>query len=111
MTTVDSQGDIVIVHVAGDRLDAAASGAFKKAVTDGVRPEAVKVLLDLGAVEFVDSTGLGAIVAIMKRLPSDGALVIIGARQPVRRLLQITGLDRLFRQFSTVEEALAELGR
>ena len=111
MTTVDKQGDLAIVHVAGDRLDAAATGAFKQAMTDGIGDGTARVLLDLGAVEFVDSTGLGAIVAVMKRLPADGVLVITAARQPVRRLLQITGLDRLFRQFDSVEEALSELGR
>lgn len=111
MTTVDTQGDLAIVHVAGDRLDAAATAAFKQATTEGIGAGTAKVLLDLSAVQFVDSTGLGAIVAIMKRLPASGVLVLAAARQPVRRLLQITGLDRLFRQFDTVEEALADLGR
>jgi len=110
MIIVDSRGDVAMVHVAVDRLDAAASPAFKQAVASQVDADTAKLVLDMRAVEFVDSTGLGAIVSLMKRLPPDGVLVIAAPRHPVRRLLQITGLDRLFRQFDTTEEALAAIG-
>ncbi|HKU94996.1 MAG TPA: anti-sigma factor antagonist, partial [Vineibacter sp.] len=69
-----------------------------------------RVILDLGAVEFMDSSGLGAIVALLKRIGRDGDLVLAGTRPAVRKLLQITRIDRILTQHATVDEAARALG-
>ncbi len=54
------------------------------------------VTLDLGGVTFVDSSGLGALVAALRYCRDrGGTLVLAGPRPGVRRLLSLTGLDRV----------------
>ncbi|HEY8592028.1 MAG TPA: STAS domain-containing protein [Sphingomicrobium sp.] len=110
MTTIWIDDGVAVVGVDGDRLDAAATPAFKQALDSGLSTDVRAVILDASGLAFVDSTGLGAIVGVMKRLPEGATLVIAGAQAPLKRLLQITSLDRLFRQFDSVEEARAALG-
>jgi anti-sigma B factor antagonist len=55
------------------------------------------VVLDLADLDFIDSTGIGVMVAGAKRLRGDGGdLVIRSPRPPVQKVLQLTGLDRVF---------------
>jgi anti-sigma B factor antagonist len=55
------------------------------------------VRVDLSGLEFIDSTGLGALVGGMKRArAADGRLILTGAPPTIRKLLQITGLDKAF---------------
>jgi anti-anti-sigma factor len=55
-----------------------------------------RVALDLGAVEFMDSTGIRVLVDMHGRLrDADGELVLQAASAPVRRVLALTGIDRL----------------
>ena len=57
-----------------------------------------EITLDLHAVTFVDSSGLGVLVGALKRLrESDGErFVIVGAQDAVNRVFSVTGLDTLF---------------
>jgi anti-sigma B factor antagonist len=56
-----------------------------------------RVVVDLSAVEFLDSTALGVLVAGAKRLREDGGDLVIRAPQPrIRRVFELTGLDRVF---------------
>lgn len=111
MTSIEGDGELAVVRIGADRLDAAVTPAFKSALDEQLPAETRQVILDASGVGFVDSTGLGAIVGLMKRLPEGGTLVVASAQQPLRRLLQVTGLDGLFQQFDNVEEARAALGR
>ena len=66
------------------------------------------VILDLVAVEFIDSTVLGTILRAAARLEEDGhRLAVVVGEGPVRRLLEMTNLTGRVRVFSTRAEALA----
>ena len=67
------------------------------------------VLLDLGQVTFIDSSGLGAIVAAMKNLAPAHKLVLAGLTPPVDKVFRLTRMDTVFGVFSTVEAALTDL--
>lgn len=55
------------------------------------------IVADFTGVDFCDAAGLGALVAVNNRVAeSGGALRLVGVRPAQRRILQITGLDRLF---------------
>lgn len=65
------------------------------------------VVLDLGAVEFMDSSGLGVLIAMLKRVSERGGdLVLARLPKKVRLVLEITRAYKIFRIFETVEEAL-----
>ncbi|OAN56545.1 STAS domain-containing protein [Sphingobium sp. TCM1] len=102
-------GDLAIIEVGAERLDAAAAPAFKADLQAHIDGAARKVLLDLRRVSFMDSTGLGVLVSLLKMLGKDGALAVAGAQPSVRRLFELTRLDTVFRLTDGVEEGKAAL--
>lgn len=66
------------------------------------------VVLDLSATGFVDSTSLGVLLGGMKRLrEQDGQIRLVVSREELRRIFEITLLDRVFPLHETRDEALA----
>ncbi|MBO9376396.1 anti-sigma factor antagonist [Sphingomonas histidinilytica] len=107
MTEIDTDGDITVVTVDRDRFDAVAAPGLK---ADFQRLGPVrKLVLDLSRVSFMDSTGLGALVSLLKMLGGNGAMAVAGVQPPVRKLFEMTRLDSLFRLTPNVEEAKAFL--
>jgi anti-sigma B factor antagonist len=99
-----------VVLVVGE-LDAATAPVLRdelvRLATDGID----RVVLDCRRLEFVDSFGLGVIIAAKKRLSQDGnALCLVAEpdQRTLRRLLQITGLDQLLPVHDTVTEAVED---
>jgi anti-sigma B factor antagonist len=101
---------ILHVKVEVERLDAAAAPAFKAALEQHISDKPDRAVVDVGKVAFLDSTGLGVLVAMLKMMDQPGVLAIAGAGPAVRRLLQITQLDRVFRLFDSPDQAQAALG-
>ena len=102
---------VVRIVPAYDRLDAAAAPALKHDLDTGLPEGADRVLLDLERVSFIDSTGLGVLVGLLKKLGSSGKIAVVGAKPAVLRLFQLTRLEELFNVSETEEAALDALGR
>ena len=86
------------LHVAPDVRDRIAA-----AISDG----ATEVVVDLSDATFVDSMTLGVLLAAMKRLRARGGqLRLVVPRAEVRRIFEITLLDRVFPLYGTRQEAL-----
>lgn len=100
-----SDGDVVVLYVRERRIDARAAPALKEKIGSFVTGGSEWIVLDLSEVEFIDSSGLGAIVSALKLLGRKGDLVISGAREPVLALFRITRMDKVFRLFPTTDEA------
>lgn len=89
------------------RLDVAGAPALKDAISEALKNGQAKVVLDMEGVSFVDSTGLGSVIAALKQIrSSQGDLRLAAPNQQVRVVLELTTLDRVFPYYSTVEEAL-----
>jgi anti-sigma B factor antagonist len=96
LVAVRGEADLHVAGELGDRLSIAMDGG------------ATSIVLDLTEVTFVDSMTLGTLVANAKRARANGGelrLVVTGA--PIRRILEVTLLDRVFPIDETREEALA----
>jgi anti-sigma B factor antagonist len=79
--------------IARGEIDMAVSAAFKEAMQLLVEDGKTPALVDLSAVTFMDSAGVEALVSARRRAESDGiSMVLVEPSQPVRRILQITGL-------------------
>ncbi len=109
MVGVRQEGDILWVRPYGPRLDAAVTPAFKTAVSNAITEAPRVTIINATSLNFVDSTGLGAIVGVMKQMRSDGTLAIVGASPNFARLLAMTGLDQVFRLFRDMGQAEAAL--
>jgi len=93
--TVEQQGDIALVEIHGDRLDAGNAEDFK-AQMEPTLLDFQKVILNLQGVQFVDSSGCGAILLCLKRLQSNnGELKICGIGQYVRTVFELIRLHRI----------------
>ena len=89
------------------RLDVTGAPTLKDAVSEIVKTGQPKLVLDLEGVSFVDSTGLGSVIAALKMVRSSkGDLRLAAPNQQVRVVLELTTLDRVFPYYATVEEAL-----
>ncbi len=69
------------------------------------------LILNLDGVKFIDSTGLGMLIGLSKRLiERSGKLSLICNNFQIKKLLYITGLDEVFQVFPGESEALKALG-
>jgi anti-sigma B factor antagonist len=99
-------GDVTVVAAAGD-LDIVTSPRLDSSLTEARRATA-QVVLDLSAVDFMDTSSLAVIVGHWKKLAArGGALVLAGARYRYTKTLWITGLADRLPMFETVAEAVA----
>ncbi len=100
---------IFIVTCEGSRLDASFAQSFFSSMQGFIQKGHMDIVLDLSSVEFVDSTGLGAIVRCLKELNGRGELVLCGVNEMVLSLLKMTRLDDIFIQARDRDEALKRL--
>lgn len=99
--------ELRVVTVHETRIDAAVAIKFKDQMRELVGGGAPHVVLDLSEVEFVDSSGLGAIVAAMKQMGSTRRLDLAGLTPPVERVFRLTRMDTVFTIHADVAEAEA----
>src|SRR5574337_659790 len=103
-------GDALIVTPLEDRLDARVATDFKERMIELITAGNTKIVLDLSKVEFIDSSGLGAIVSSLKRMGGRGDLVVCGLQETTMTLFKLTRMDRVFQIFDSEQQAVAALG-
>ncbi len=100
-------GDVVVVAVPGPNLDASNSDDFKVGMS-AILSSSARIVLDLGELEFVDSSGLGSFLTCLRQLnASGGDLKLCRMRKPVRTLFELVRMHRVFDIVGTPEEAIA----
>ncbi|SFB01653.1 anti-sigma B factor antagonist [Poseidonocella pacifica] len=104
---IEPHPDAHVVHVAESRIDASSAIQFKDKVRNLIDGVEGRVLLDLGEVDFVDSSGLGAIVAVMKMLGAGRRLELAALRPNVEKVFRLTRMDKVFIIHDSVEIGLA----
>ena len=102
----ETRGGALVVTVAEDRIDAKVAVQFKDAMRDRTADAQGRVVLDLSQVGFLDSSGLGAVVAVMKHLGKDRPLDLAGLTPTVSKVFRLTRMDKVFRIFDDAEMAL-----
>lgn len=108
--SVRRTGSHTVVEVT-EVVDIATSGDLRKYLADLIEAGARSLVLDLSEVRYLDSTGLTVLVETYRALGTQsGAMVVVCADSLVRRVLEVTGLDRAFAVCDTVDEALRLLG-
>jgi anti-sigma B factor antagonist len=101
----DGKAQIFVLH---GSLDVATSPAARAALLDAAERGQHEIVVDLTRVEFLDSTGLGALIGAQRRAKEHGGQVrLVVADGQILRLLRITGLLSVLPVYQTVEDALA----
>jgi len=99
-------GDFQVLVVEENRIDAAAAIAFKDTMKELTSDGTTAVVLDLTQVDFVDSSGLGAIVAAKKFLGSERPLHLAGLSPIVAKVFSLTRMERVFEIYPTAQDAV-----
>jgi anti-sigma B factor antagonist len=99
-----------VVRAHGD-LDLTTAPRLREHVVQIVTGGQAQIILDVEGVEFVDSTGLGVLVGLLKRARSQGGdLRLVSTRPSLRKILELTALDRALPLAVDVSSAI-EAGR
>lgn len=102
------QGDIIKIEVQEERMDAHNSGDIKEQMLQLFDEGKCNLIVDLSAVRFIDSSGLGALVSGFKNASArEGCLKLCCLQPQVRSMFELTRLHRVFEIFPNHDEALA----
>jgi anti-sigma B factor antagonist len=106
-----ADGTLAIIALSGRFTINDAPGMLRNAVAAALARGAVAVLLDLSAVQYVDSTRLGELIAAHVSVTKQGRrLKLIGTPDRLSALLKLAGLSGMFEQFPDVDTARRSLG-
>jgi anti-anti-sigma factor len=103
---VDRNGQAVIVRLAGE-LDLYNAHEVREALLEECAADPERLVVDLSAVEFIDSTALGVLIEARSKMPNRRAFLLAAPAVETRRALEISGLDRHFGLHDTVEDAVS----
>ena len=98
----------LLVRVGEERLDAAIAIRFKDKMREITTQPAPRVILDMSQVVFLDSSGLGAVVAVMKSLAPSRQLELAGLTPNVAKVFRLTRMDSVFRIHASAADATGE---
>jgi len=99
----------VVVDVAGD-VDMGHSAAFQQCLSDVMAKAPAHVIVDLAGVDYMDSSGIAALVKLHSQAKAAGTVLsLVAVHRNVRSILQITHLDGMFSIFDTEQDAIASV--
>jgi anti-sigma B factor antagonist len=91
----------------GGEIDLYTAPEFKERMVALIEDGKKRIVVDLSAATFIDSTTLGVLVGGVKRLrPTGGTLALVCTDQNITKIFEITGLDRVFPIHASRDEAL-----
>lgn len=94
-----------VVDVKGE-VDLFTAPKLREHVVGLVEKDQLRIAVNLADVEFMDSTGLGVLVGVLRRLKErDGELALLAPQASVLRVLTVTGLNKVFPIYDSVEQA------
>jgi anti-sigma B factor antagonist len=104
----EALGNVYMVQLMG-RLDASCASELKDKVLSMIDENKRNILIDLGGVDFIDSSGLGILVTCLRSVTKVGGLLkITSLQENPKNLFQTTRLDRVFEIFDDRNEAIKE---
>jgi anti-sigma B factor antagonist len=96
-----------VIAVTGE-VDVATVPRLREQLHSLVAQGSHHIVVDLDAVDFLDSTGLGVLVGALKRVRThDGELALVCTQPRIRKVFEVTGLTKVFSLFDSVDEAVA----
>src|SRR3954471_6377883 len=102
-----TEGDRTVVVVGGE-IDVYTAPKLREKLIDLVSAGNYHLVVDMEAVEFLDSTGLGVLVGGLKRVRAhEGSLRLVCTQERILKIFRITGLTKVFPIHASVDEAVS----
>ncbi|WEM43538.1 STAS domain-containing protein [Photobacterium sp. DA100] len=102
------QGQCTVLQIKEERFDAKLAPSFRKEVEKLSPSIGTHLVLDLSAVRFMDSSGLGAVMAVYKMLRGK-KVCVVNPQRAVQELLKLTRMDKLITRYDSIEDAIATI--
>ena len=109
LVSFSEKNGILVAKLDGERIDAGQAISFSNDMNEKIAEGNTSFVLDLSKVTFIDSSGLGAIVAVHKKVATSGGLTLAALQGSVLMMFKMTRMDKVFKMFDDVEAAVAEL--
>lgn len=107
----EMKGDVLVISLSGKVIGGPELIEVKNTIQKAVDQDKKKILLDLGKVSWMDSSGLGVLVSGHTTLArAEGAMKILNATKKIHELFIITKLITIFQTFTDEQEALNSFG-
>lgn len=107
--TYNLEDEVPVIKLEGE-VDVYTAPQLKQQMIALLESGTRQMIVDLTAVEYFDSTALGVLIGGLKRMRErDGNLSLICPSPRIRRVFEITGLDKIFDIYSTSEEAKSDM--
>jgi anti-sigma B factor antagonist len=103
---IERRDGAVVVHLAGE-LDLYNAPEVRAALLEACAEEPERLVIDLGGVDFVDSTALGVLIEARTKLANRRSFLLAAPGHETHRALRISGLDQHLSVHETVDDALA----
>lgn len=105
--TYRQEGAFTIMSISG-RFDAIGTREFKKIISQLTETKNTRIILDMAQVNFVDSSGMGALIGALRGIVKEGGILRIAGLTPeVHTIFELTRLHRIFDIHETTQAAMA----
>lgn len=105
-TRVKEVGGVPVVELQGE-IDLSTAAVFKETVYKVIESGKTDIIIDLNGLEFMDSTGLGVLVAALKKTSTEGGKIsLICDKRNILKVFSITGLDKVFSIYDNLQRCL-----
>jgi anti-sigma B factor antagonist len=111
LTLATSEVDGATIIAVGGEIDVYTAPKLRDKITELVADGVYDLIVDMEAVEFLDSTGLGVLVGGLKRVRAhEGSLRLVCNQERILKIFRITGLTKVFPIHASLQEALDDTG-
>jgi anti-sigma B factor antagonist len=93
---VEAKGGVLVARIEENQVGAAIADELRLRIRAELPQSGARLAIDLSKVDFLDSSGLGALVSLLKAVRPCGDLVLFGMRPSVAEILRLTHLDAVF---------------
>lgn len=107
----EETGGTMVARVCEDRVDAAVAIHFKERMREILQKPSERIVLDMSRVDFLDSSGLGAVVAVMKLAGPERRLELAALTPTVQKVFRLTRMDQVFTIHAEVPQTGGDDGR
>jgi anti-sigma B factor antagonist len=95
---INMQGEVLHLVINLPRLDASSAAQLKQKLSFDLDPSIRKAEVDMASIQFIDSSGIGVLLSIYRKLPQDGAEVILrNVQSGVQAVIELLRLHRVFK--------------
>lgn len=102
----EDKGNVLVIKLLTPRLDASSAVKFSSLLDKAMGDGRYQLLVDMAEIQFIDSSGLGAMTSGKKKVGDKGRIAFCGLQQQPRRMLALTRMDRIFNLHDDREAAL-----